>query len=519
MLALGILSTRGKMDDETLEIALHDDSSQVRTATWRLMADYNTPSTASLYLPEVIASLASTDRDELRAACWALARAPRSGDIGVEWIEQEFLPTLDKQFRQCLMDPTSLMAIGAATRATPIQWLQQICKGHVTQPLSIHSDPELLHSYLTASRAWAKQSVEADRMGTQLAILKLIEGKSIEKLTRDEQLCFYGLLYGYLQGGGQLDNALRDSLSQHTSVMTQDDGLPAEARSLCFQVLSLLSPSDSSEIAKVLLQTESIALLQSALVRLQRDDDIELVSKIIHLFASAPPQKRSIYFQAIRNNPKRMEQFVALLERGDYPASILDTAQRQSLSTSLDKTLWERLQKLFGAAISSDRESIIGKYRQAFANAPDLENGKRMFVQHCSSCHKIDNAGTAIGPDISDARDQTFEKLLVSILDPNRVIDANYFRYVCQTIDGTVVDGLMEESSAENVVLRLQNGNRVSIARSEIQDLKATGVSLMPVGFEAQLSPESMNDVIAYIKNWRYAQQQVPAQAVAPTPK
>jgi putative membrane-bound dehydrogenase-like protein len=519
MLALGILSTRGKLVDETLEVALHDKSPQVRTAAWRLMADYSAPSTASLYLPEVIASLASTDRDELRAACWALARAPRSGDIGVEWIEQEFLPTLDKQFRQCLADPASLMAIGAASRATPIQWLQQICNGHLAQPLSIHSEPELLHNYLTASRAWAKLSTEADRMGSQTAILKLLNGKPIERLTLDERLCFYGLLYGYLQGGGDVELALKDTLRQQSAAMTQDESLPTEARSLCFQVLSLLSPSESKEIARQLLQTDSIALLQSALVRLQGEDDGELSSKIINLFASAPPQQRSIYFQAIRNNPKRMEQFVAALERGEYPASIVDTVQRQSLSSSLDKALWERLQKMFGAVISTDRESIIEKYRQAFANTADLENGKRMFVQHCSSCHKLDNAGTAIGPDISDARDQTFDKLLVSILDPNRVIDANYFRYVCQMTDGTIVDGLMEESSEDNVVLRLQNGNRVSIAREEIQDLKATGVSLMPVGFEAQLTPESMNDVIAYIKNWRYAPQQVPAQAVAPTPK
>jgi hypothetical protein len=83
----------------------------------------------------------------------------------------------------------------------------------------------------------------------------------------------------------------------------------------------------------------------------------------------------------------------------------------------------------------------------------------------------------------------------------NRVIDANYFRYVCQTTDGNVVDGLMEEASQNHIVLRLQNGSRVSLAREEIQELKATGVSLMPVGFEAQLSPESMNDLIAYIKN------------------
>jgi putative heme-binding domain-containing protein len=177
------------------------------------------------------------------------------------------------------------------------------------------------------------------------------------------------------------------------------------------------------------------------------------------------------------------------------------------------------LQKLFGATINADRESIIERYRMAFSLAPNLEHGKKMFTQHCSTCHKIDNAGTSIGPDISDARDQSYDKLLISILDPNRVIDANYFRYVCQTTDGTLVDGLMDESSQENIVLRLQNGNRVSVPRDEIEDLKATGVSLMPVGFETQLSPEAMNDLIAYIKNWRYALQQIPAQAVPPQAK
>ena len=207
------------------------------------------------------------------------------------------------------------------------------------------------------------------------------------------------------------------------------------------------------------------------------------------------------------------------LEQQDYPITIIDTAQRQSLASNIDKAVEVRLQTLFGATINADRESIIERYRLAFSHAPDLENGKKMFVQHCSTCHKIDNFGTSVGPDISDARDQTFDKLLISILDPNRVIDANYFRYVCQTADGTLVDGLMEESSQENIVLRLQNGNRVSVPRDEIQDLKATGVSLMPVGFETQLSPEAMNDLIAYIKNWRYAQQQVPAQAVPPQAK
>lgn len=519
LLALGILSTRGKLVDETLEVALHDHSSLVRTATWRLMADYNTPSTASLYLPEALASFASSDRDELRSICWAFARAPRSGDIGVEWIEHEWLPTLDKQFRNCLSDPTTLMAIGAATRATPLQWLQQICKGHQTAPPTIVANDDVLRNYLAAARTWTKLAMEADPAGTRATLSQFAEGKPLPSRSLNEKILAFGLLYGYLQAGGKLEPQLKETLNLQSAALCQDETQSTEIRSLGFQLLALLSPEESKEMAKQLLQVESTILLQAALARLQPDDDPAIADQLLRLFASAPPHRRNYYFQAIRGNPKRMELLIQAMERGDYPATMIDTAQRQSLSSSLDKQLWERLSRLFGANISADREGVIEKYRQAFTNSPDLENGKRMFAQHCAACHKIDNVGTAIGPDISDARDQTFEKLLVSILDPNRVIDANYFRYVCQTTDGTIVDGLMEESSQENIVLRLQNGNRVPIVRSEIENLKATGVSLMPVGFEAQLSPTAMNDVIAYIKNWRYVQQQVPAQALAPNSK
>jgi putative heme-binding domain-containing protein len=397
--------------------------------------------------------------------------------------------------------------------------LQQICTGHQTHALPIAADPDRLHNYLTVARSWAKQATEANRPGAEAAIMKLIEEKHLSELTIDQQLSFYGLLYGYLQAGGDVPVPMKTSIVQHTADMILDTSLPPEARVLALQVQSFLSPSESKTVAKSLLTIDTTALLQAALVRLQREDDAEISADIIRLFAAAPPHRRAMYFQAIRNNPKRLEQFVTALERQDYPITIIDTAQRQSLASSIDKTVEARLQKLFGATINADRESLIERYRMAFPLTPDLENGKKMFVQHCSTCHKIDNVGTSVGPDISDARDQTFDKLLISILDPNRVIDANYFRYVCQTTDGTLVDGLMEESSQENIVLRLQNGNRVSVPRDEIQDLKATGVSLMPVGFEAQLSPEAMNDLIAYIKNWRYAQQQVPAQAVPPQAK
>jgi putative heme-binding domain-containing protein len=71
----------------------------------------------------------------------------------------------------------------------------------------------------------------------------------------------------------------------------------------------------------------------------------------------------------------------------------------------------------------------------------------------------------------------------------------------------------LQESTAEHVVLRSQNGITHTLARKEIEEFQATGVSLMPVGLEAQISPEQMVDLLAYIKNWRYLQQGVPALA------
>ncbi len=125
----------------------------------------------------------------------------------------------------------------------------------------------------------------------------------------------------------------------------------------------------------------------------------------------------------------------------------------------------------------------------------------------------MEDVGYSVGPDISDTRDQTYEKLLISVLDPNRSIDANYFRYVAVLDDGQVVEGLLRDLSAATVTLRSQNGKDQTIEREQIQELKSMGVSLMPEGMEEQISVDQMRDILYYLKNWRYESASVPAVA------
>lgn len=170
--------------------------------------------------------------------------------------------------------------------------------------------------------------------------------------------------------------------------------------------------------------------------------------------------------------------------------------------------------KVFSKAIAdlvdSDRARVIAGYRDTLSASSDALHGKSVFQKQCASCHRIGEVGFNVGPDISDSRTKTPEQLLVSILDPNRAIDNNYFRVTILTDSDKVIDGVVIDEQADYITLRQKEGKDVQVLRSEIVRQQSTGVSLMPEGMEAQITPQAMADLIAYIKNWRYASGEIP---------
>ena len=73
-----------------------------------------------------------------------------------------------------------------------------------------------------------------------------------------------------------------------------------------------------------------------------------------------------------------------------------------------------------------------------------------------------------------------------------------------------MIDGVVIDEQADYITLRQKEGKDVQVLRSEIVRQQSTGVSLMPEGMEAQITPQAMADLIAYIKNWRYASGEIP---------
>lgn len=98
----------------------------------------------------------------------------------------------------------------------------------------------------------------------------------------------------------------------------------------------------------------------------------------------------------------------------------------------------------------------------------------------------------------------------MNILDPNRAVDANYFGFTLITRQGKAFTGLVKSETANSITIRMPEGKEETILRSDIDELKTSGLSLMPVGFEKNITVDQMSDLISFLKNWRYLDGSIP---------
>ena len=122
-----------------------------------------------------------------------------------------------------------------------------------------------------------------------------------------------------------------------------------------------------------------------------------------------------------------------------------------------------------------------------------------MFTTHCAKCHKHGAEGLVIGPDLTGFAVHPKEEILIAVLDPSRSVEGNYKSYTAKTIDGRVVTGLLAAESRTTVELLDAENKRHTITRDNIDELTESTKSLMPEGFEKQMKPEEIGDLLEFM--------------------
>ncbi len=281
-----------------------------------------------------------------------------------------------------------------------------------------------------------------------------------------------------------------------------DDRLAEAERIRCVRVLGrgVSGHREDLRLLGALLRPTVPASVQSAAVAaLGRLGTAEVPALLLAGWKGHAPALRGQVLDVLLQRPAWVPALLTALEKKQVLAVDIDAARRQRLLAQKDRVLRARAEKVLAGGVSPDRQKVIDTYRTALKSAGDAVKGKAVFARSCSACHRLENTGNPVGPDLAALSNKSAEYLLVAILDPNRAVEARYLAYRAELNDGRVFTGLLSAETGTSITLVELDGKARTILRKNIDNLASTGKSHMPEGLEKEVSVPAMADLLAYL--------------------
>jgi putative membrane-bound dehydrogenase-like protein len=116
----------------------------------------------------------------------------------------------------------------------------------------------------------------------------------------------------------------------------------------------------------------------------------------------------------------------------------------------------------------------------------------------CLKCHRIGDQGERIGPELTGIGSR-FSRIYIleSILEPSRTIAPSFGTIVVALKNGKVLTGVKVSETQTTLTLADNQGQKHTIARTDIEEQTPSPLSTMPEGLEKRLTEEELVDLIA----------------------
>lgn len=277
--------------------------------------------------------------------------------------------------------------------------------------------------------------------------------------------------------------------------------VPLANRQAALRVLASGPPELLLEVARQLL-TPAIppALQASTLQALNQGPDGEVAGLLLDRWDEFSPGLRREAVETLFSSKGRFPKILEALEKGIIRQGQLDLERLARLQAGLDNAMKGRLEKAVKKVDNLSRAKVLADYQEALTREGDVVRGKDLFRKQCSACHKLDGLGHQVGPELLAAiRGKGKDYMLASILDPSKEVDTRYVNYLVETRQGRTISGILAAESGTSLTLRRGEGAEDTLLRNQIESVVSTNKSLMPEGFEAQISKKDMADLLTYL--------------------
>ncbi len=247
---------------------------------------------------------------------------------------------------------------------------------------------------------------------------------------------------------------------------------------------------------------EPSAVQQAAVEVLGQFKEPSVATELVARWRSLAPGVRNPVINLLLQRIPFHAALVGAIESGQIGLGELnlDLEQRRRLLRESSPEIMARAAKLIGDEEYGNRKAVVEDWLKKLPAVGDAGRGRAPFEKTCAPCHAMGGMGQQVGPDLAALAHRSVEDLLSNILDPNMAIHPNYVSYVAETTSGDIETGILQSESPEALVLIQALGKKVVIPRKELKRFESSGLSLMPEGLEAGMTPADLRDLIAFLQ-------------------
>jgi len=258
--------------------------------------------------------------------------------------------------------------------------------------------------------------------------------------------------------------------------------------------------ADDLQLLIALVDRPTSARIQAVVFdTLKRTRNSQIPSLLLAGWPQRAPAERQSCIDALLSRDEWSKELLAATATNTVAAAEISPENRQRLLTHRNNDIQQQARNLFNAG-SSNRKEILANYQSAATLTGDSAQGSEVFAKACASCHAWRGQGHNVGPNLAALTDKSLADWLLAILDPNAVVEPRFVAYNIETKDDRSLSGIVSAETATTLTLIQGSGVTESILRSDIASIRASGLSLMPEGFEQAIPPQDMADLIAFLK-------------------
>ncbi|MCG8650586.1 MAG: c-type cytochrome, partial [Pirellulales bacterium] len=294
------------------------------------------------------------------------------------------------------------------------------------------------------------------------------------------------------------------ALDQLRATVLDADQVEPAIRIAALETLIQSNPKGLRQICQSLLKDQRVNVIAAR--GLSRFDDPEIGKTLVARYRNFRGNDRPQILSILSSRRSFAKEMLLAIGAGKIPRADLSAYQVRQIHSFGDAQLSRLVSEVWGELreSSEQKQQTIDELKKALtspqASPGDKANGRKLFIKHCQTCHRLYGEGEKIGPDLTGANRANLDYLLGNIVDPSAVVDKDYRMTILLLDDDRVINGLVTGETDRTLTIQTAT-ELLTFDKHAVVGRKITEKSPMPDGLLDTLSDTQIRDLMAYLQH------------------